>query len=237
MRNPIKKQDMGINFIKEAPSKRIPSNDPHRKNGRLIRMVTLYCLNCNKQFDVPLSTAKRTKQKCCSQSCYKRLVEIFEGGNERHPLYSRWLSMTQRCNNPTNCNYKNYGKRGITIEKYLTNFVNYANYVSSLSNYDIKALDTLTIDRIDNDRGYFRGNLRWATRSIQTINQRKQINNSGYTGICWSKIHEKWVVNLTFNAKRYCSSTHKLLRDAVKARNLCIIQNHLPHKLQFFKQN
>ena len=49
-------------------------------------------------------------------------------GNELHPLYSRWLSMTQRCTNPNNVNYKNYGAKGISIAEDLKSFEDYCAY-------------------------------------------------------------------------------------------------------------
>ena len=236
MRKIVNPSDFGTNFVCEAKSKRIPSNDPNRQKGKLIRMVTLRCENCNKLFDVAMHNAKRIKQRCCSITCYKKLVEVFEGGNEKHPLYARWLSMTQRCTTPTHSSFKNYGQRGIYIEKYLTDFVNYVQYVISLPGYTANDLEHMTIDRINNNKSYVRGNLRWTNYTVQTINQRTRKNSSGYKGVTWNKRRNTWLVRVTYKGKSYCCSTHKHLKDAVNARNESIRINHLPHEIQDFQQ-
>ena len=76
-------------------------------------------------------------------------------GNELHPLYSRWLSTTQRCRNPNHVSYKNYGARGITLANDLNSFNDYKNYIESLPNYSPKKG---SLDRIDNNLGYQKGN-------------------------------------------------------------------------------
>jgi hypothetical protein len=151
-------------------------------------------------------------------------------GNELHPLYTRWLSTTQRCCNPNHASYKNYGARGITLSPELTSFEDYRDYVSSLPGYNP---DTSTLDRIENDQGYEKGNLRWACRSTQIANQRysgKGFNK--YTGVNWSKSHNRWVARVTFKGKTLLSKVCITEREAVCARNQFIADNGLPHTPQ-----
>lgn len=220
------------NFICELPSKKVVTKT--RPNGTTIRFVLLQCLHCNSSFERPLSVAKRTQQKCCSHTCYKKLIEVFDGGNEKHPLYSRWLSMRQRVNNPTSTNFNNYGKRGIQIKDGLDDFTNYVNYVVSLNGYDESKLsNSFQLDRIDNEGHYEKGNLRWTDRSTQIANQRPNSRGTNkYTGVNWSKIHNRWVARVDFKGNTYCSSVHLTQEDALKARNLCIKENNLPHPIQ-----
>jgi hypothetical protein len=150
-------------------------------------------------------------------------------GNELHPLYSRWLSMTQRCRNPNHNSYKNWGGRGITISEEFKDFTKYAAYIESLPNYS----DTGTVDRIDNMKGYESGNLRWTDASTQIANQRdsgKGFNK--YTGVNYSKTHNRWVARITFKGKTLLSSVHLTEQEALKARNSFIIANGLPHTVQ-----
>lgn len=151
-------------------------------------------------------------------------------GNELHPVYSRWLSMNQRCNNPSSTNYRNYGAKGIKICPTLTSFTDYRDYITTLPNYDPQ---NLQIDRIDPHKGYERGNLRWADQSVQIANQ----TNSGkgcnkFTGVNWSKTHNKWVARITFKGKTLLSSTHLTECEALEARNDYIRNNDLPHQIQ-----
>jgi len=130
-------------------------------------------------------------------------------GNELHPLYSRWLSMTQRCTNPNHKQYKDWGERGITICEEFKDFHKYCLYVESLEGFNLKIKQT--IDRIDNNKGYEIGNLRWTDYSIQLINQRKRENalHSKYVGITWNKYHNRWVARVTYKGKRLYSMTFK----------------------------
>ena len=80
-------------------------------------------------------------------------------------------AMIQRCTNPNNHEYHNYGGRGITIcEEWTTSkdaFINWA-----LANGYRQGL---SIDRINNDGNYCPENCRWATPKEQSRNMRKNL--------------------------------------------------------------
>lgn len=151
-------------------------------------------------------------------------------GNELHPLYSRWLTTTQRCNNPNHNSYKNYGARGITLADDLKSFDDYKTYLESLPNYDPK---NGSIDRIDNNKGYIKGNLRWATRSTQTANQRYSGKGKNkYTGVNWSKPHNRWKARISLEGKVLFTKSCLTQKEALVARNEFIKLNGLPHPIQ-----
>ena len=82
--------------------------------------------------------------------------------------------MRARCNNPNNKSYKNYGARGITVcDEWNRDFQTYWNYVSKLDHYGEEGY---TLDRIDNNKGYEPGNVRWATKSEQERNKRSGLH-------------------------------------------------------------
>lgn len=151
-------------------------------------------------------------------------------GNELHPLYSRWLSMTQRCNNPNHISYKNYGAKGITIASDLQSFNDYRDYLISLPNYDP---ENSSVDRINGKGNYEKGNLRWACQSTQLANQ--QCSGKGknkYTGVNWSNTHKRWIARLTLKGKTLLSKVCLTEEDALEERNQFIIDNNLPHVIQ-----
>lgn len=86
-------------------------------------------------------------------------------------VYKCWDNMRSRCLNPNATGYKNWGGRGIKIhEPWIHSFDLFYQYVSKLEHFGEKGY---SLDRINNDGNYEPGNLRWATRSEQSRNQRR----------------------------------------------------------------
>jgi hypothetical protein len=79
--------------------------------------------------------------------------------------YSSWVNMIQRCTNPKSTGYKNWGGRGITVCERWRSFVNF------LADMGERPLKT-SLDRRENDKGYFKENCRWATPKEQLENRR-----------------------------------------------------------------
>lgn len=77
--------------------------------------------------------------------------------------------MKTRCYNKNHRSFPNYGGRGITVcAEWLHDFTAFQKW-SMAHGY----ADDLSIDRIDNDRGYSPDNCRWATDDEQRHNKRK----------------------------------------------------------------
>ena len=81
--------------------------------------------------------------------------------------YYAWRSMRARCYNPSAPSYKHYGARGITVCPEWVN--DYDQFVLDMG----LAPKNKSIDRIDNDFGYYPVNCRWATLKEQLNNQRR----------------------------------------------------------------
>ena len=195
------------------------------KSRRKYRYGLFECQYCNKEFEAITSSIKIKNTVSCGCQKWKHLETHNLSG---HKFYKTWNNIFKRCNNPKNKYYKNYGGRGITVcEEWLdvTNFVAWCD----LTHPNIEGL---SLDRIDNDKGYSPENCRWADRTTQNTNQRMKKNNtSGFVGVSWNRTHQVWVAYISVKSKRRSIGTFKIIEEAVQARDNYIIENNLPHKL------
>lgn len=87
-------------------------------------------------------------------------------GDSRSRLYSIWRNIKTRCYNPNTHNYENYGGKGITLNKGWFDYNKFKEWAYS-NGYE----DNLTIDRVNNDKGYYPENCRWVDLKEQSRNR------------------------------------------------------------------
>lgn len=84
--------------------------------------------------------------------------------------YRSWRHAIQRCHNPNDTEYHNYGARGIAV---CAEWRGRGGFDRFLAHIGSKPSPRHSIDRIDNERGYEPGNVRWATPKEQAANRRR----------------------------------------------------------------
>jgi hypothetical protein len=162
-----------------------PTNITDMRFGRLVavrdagsnghRRLWLFRCACGNEVTRTIESAKQSKTASCG--CWKsgygnrgRRPASATHGMTNTRLHSIWGNMRQRCGNPNNYRYDDYGGRGIRVCEEWNAFEAFAAWASA-NGY----ADNLQIDRIDNDRGYSPDNCRWVTAAGNMANQRKSL--------------------------------------------------------------
>jgi hypothetical protein len=96
------------------------------------------------------------------------LGTAWKHGGRGTPEYVTWKRIKNRCYNANTPDFKYYGARGIVMDEDFKN-----DFTAFLEHVGKKPSPEHTIERIDNDKGYVRGNLKWATRAEQSNNNRR----------------------------------------------------------------
>lgn len=141
-----------------------------------------------------------------------KLVHGYRVG--KHPLYITWADMKSRCNDLSSQGYHNYGGRRIKVCERWNHFENFANDMWPKPHGK-------SLERKDNNKGYYRENCIWATLSEQAHNRRKFSNNtSGEKGIVPLR-SPGGGYNARYNDQkiRYDLGNYDTVEEATKIRN------------------
>ena len=104
---------------------------------------------------------------------------------ERLKIYYVYKLAKSRCTNKNVPQFKDYGGRGIEFK-----FTSFEEFLEELGTRPLG----YTLDRINNNGHYEKGNVRWATRKLQANNKRIYITNTtGLSGVRFRNDRNVWV--------------------------------------------
>lgn len=124
-------------------------------------MVRVACQVCTREKWLPVGDVEGASCICA------RETHQHARRGAKHPLYWVWANMKQRCSNPSNPEYRNYGARGIKVCDQWRDAASFLVWAGSAG-----WKSGLQIDRIDNNWNYEPGNCRFVTPKVNSSNKR-----------------------------------------------------------------
>jgi len=119
--------------------------------------------------------------------------------------YGVWSTMKDRCNNPQNSRFIDYGGRGICVVDFWDN--SFENFMIWWQLQDLCNEPNISIDRIDNSLGYSPDNCRLATAKEQARNRRSNVwMTNGVETLCMLDVAKKLGIEkstIQYHIKRY----------------------------------
>lgn len=149
--------------------------------------------SCGNTVDVARQSLIKGRSTSCG--CYRREHTIAKStthGKTKSRIHYTWKNMLQRCQNPRNNSYPDYGGRGIKV---CARWQEFENFYTDMGDVP----DGMSLDRIDVDGDYEPDNCRWASPKVQARNKRNSIRVDGIElkylaeelGINYSTLHAR----------------------------------------------
>lgn len=210
----MKKNQVAHNRIDLTGRKfgRLSVNYASHKEGKVLYWsCTCECGNTTNVRSQLLREGKTKSCGCLQEELRKSVGGITRTHGMKHTkTYVVWEGMKSRCYYTGDVSYKNYGGRGISVcDSWKNSFENFYRDMGERP-------DGMSLDRIDNSKGYYPDNCRWSSRTTQGRNKRNNIvisingqrkvlsELSKDTGIKYGTLYKRIVINGMSAEKAIC---------------------------------
>lgn len=141
---------------------------PVIKTGKYFKRSWLCRCKCGVEKNIKTDALVVARQISCGCKAGKRVHGHRRTNEHPHgtPSYHTWSAMRDRCHNPKHLAFERYGAKGVQVcDEWRKSFVKFLADMGERP-------EGMTLDRIDNSKGYFKENCRWATTTEQYQNKR-----------------------------------------------------------------
>jgi len=142
----------------------------HRAGSRYEQSLWHCVCDCGKECDALGILLMRGSCKSCG--CLRSEIMAqrkITHNRSKTLLYGVWLAMRRRCTDPKNKSYSRYGERGIRVCDEWNN--SFQSFLSDMG----ECPKGMSLERVNNSKGYFKENCRWATPTEQSRNTRRNV--------------------------------------------------------------